>query len=264
MNSFQQKYIQKQSENRIITSEKISFRVIEAYKIARTNIMFTLAGVEGCKKIVFTSALAGEGKTTSCINLAATFAQTSAKVLVIDADLRRPKIHQYIGEKCEDGLADLLAGFVDINDVVRYSETMHFDYISAGHIPPNPAELLATPKISTIFEKLSQVYDYIFIDSPPVNVVTDASVLAKHTSGMIFVIKQKETPHDALKRAMANLKFADVKLLGFLMNEAETKYYTYRNKYGYRRKYSYDYAYSYNASRKKSKKEITEKSDEEK
>ena len=261
MNNFQQKYIQKQFENRIITSEKVSFRAIEAYKIARTNIMFTLAGEEGCKKIVFTSALAGEGKTTSCVNLAATFAQTSAKVLVIDADLRRPKVHQLIGEKCEDGLADLLADFVDINDVVRYSETMHFDYISAGHIPPNPAELLATPKINTIFAKLSQVYDYIFIDTPPVNVVTDALVLSKHTSGMIFIVKQKETPHDAIKKAMANLKFADVKLLGFLMNEAETKHYTYRNKYGYYRRYSYNYAYSYGSSRKKSKKE---KSDEKK
>lgn len=264
MNSFQQKYIQKQTENRIITSEKVSFRAIEAYKIARTNIMFTLAGEEGCKKVVFTSALAGEGKTTSCINLAVTFAQTSAKVLVIDADLRRPKIHQYIGEKCEDGLADLLAGFVDINDVVRYSETMHFDYISAGHIPPNPAELLATPKISTIFEKLGQVYDYIFIDTPPVTVVTDALVLAKHTSGMIFVVKQKETPHDALKKSMANLKFADVKILGFLMNEAEAKHYTYRNKYGYRRKYSYDYAYTYGAEGKKAKKDKAKTPDEEK
>ncbi len=240
MKSFQNKQAQKPITGRLITGEDVSFRAIEAYKIARTNIMFTLAGKKGCKIIVVTSSVAGEGKTTSSINLAVTFAQMNAKVLLIDADLRRPKVNQYMEERNEEGLADLLAGFVDISDVIRYSEKQGIDYISAGHIPPNPAELLATPRMEQALSELSEVYDYIFLDSPPVTLVADALVMAKYANGVLVVLKQNETPIEMMKKTISSLEFAEAKILGFLMNESEEKQYSYS--YSYRKKYSYDYS----------------------
>lgn len=239
------KETEQQVSDKIILQENASFGAAEAYKIARTNIMFALAQEAGCRKIILTSALPAEGKTTGCINLAATFAQTNAKVLVIDGDLRRPRVHQYLGEKNREGLADYLAGFAEIADVIRYNEQLNFDYIPAGHIPPNPAELLASPKMGELLEELGSVYDYIFLDSPPVTVVADALVLAKFVSGVLVVAKQKQTPHDMLKKTIASLQFAEVKILGFLMNEAVQKHGVYRRGYKYGKKYGYGYGYGY-------------------
>ncbi len=234
-----------QISDKVILQENSSFAAAEAYKIARTNIMFALAGENGCRKIALTSSLPAEGKTTSCINLAITFAQMDAKVLVLDADLRRPRLHQYMGEKNGEGLADLLAGFVEINDVIRYNDRMRFDYIPAGHIPPNPAELLASPKMCEVLDELGKVYDYIFLDTPPVNVVTDALVIAKFVSGILVVAKQKQTPHDLLKKTISSLQFAEAKILGFLMNEEMAKKQIYRHRYKYRSKYGYGYGYGH-------------------
>lgn len=236
--------------NKILQPDSSSFSTVEAYKVARTNIMFSLAEETGCKKIVVTSALPAEGKTTSTLNLGIVFAQVDARVLVVDADLRRPKIHQYLGEKNKEGLADYLAGFAGLKDIIRTREDLHLDYISSGHIPPNPAELLSSSKMEEMLSELSESYDYILIDTPPVTVVADALVLAKLVSGVLVIAKQKQTPHDALKKTMASLEFAEAKVLGFLINETvqekryySKKYYKYGYKYGYRYGYGYGYGY---------------------
>ncbi len=228
-----------------ILNENASFGVSEAYKIARTNVMFSLAGEQGCKKIALTSALPSEGKSTASVNLAITFAQTDSKVLVIDADLRRPRVHQYMGEKNTEGLADLLAGFAELSDVIHFSSMMNIDYISAGHIPPNPSELLESSKMQEILEELGQVYDYIIIDTPPVSVVADALIIAKLVSGMLIVVRQKQTPHDWLKKTISSLQFAEAKILGFLLNESATVKKRYGRKYKYGSRYSYGYGYGY-------------------
>lgn len=229
--------------DKAILTESAPFGAKEAYKIARTNVMFALAGEKGCKKIAVTSALPSEGKTTASVNLAITFAQTDAKVLVIDADLRRPRVHQYLGEKNTEGLADLLAGFVELGDVIHFSDVANVDYISSGHIPPNPSELLESAKMEEILNELAQVYDYIIIDTPPVSAVADALIVAKLVSGMLIVVRQKQTPHDWLKKTISSLQFAEVKILGFLLNESAAAKKTYRGKYG--KKYSYGYGYGY-------------------
>lgn len=240
------KLLNKNRENRetfsdkAILSENASFGAAEAYKIARTNVMFALAGEKGCKKIALTSALPSEGKTTASVNLAITFAQTDAKVLVIDADLRRPRVHQYLGEKNTEGLADLLAGFVELGDVIHFSDMLNVDYISAGHIPPNPSELLESAKMQEILDELGTVYDYIIIDTPPVSAVADALIIAKLVSGMLIVVRQKQTPHDWLKKTITSLQFSETKILGFLLNESETAKKRYTKKYG-RHYYGYGY-----------------------
>lgn len=220
-----------------ILDSKTSFHVMEAYKAARTNIMFSLAGDNSCKKIVITGSMAGEGKTTTCINTAIAFSQIDARVLVIDADLRRPRVHEYLDLENSMGLSNVLGGFVDLDDVIITNTDKGFHCITAGHIPPNPAELLASKKMEEILEELSKRYDYIFLDTPPVTVVTEAAVIAKFATGVILVARQKHTTHDSIASAISNLEFADIKILGFILNDAEVANYSYRKgRYGY---YSY-------------------------
>ena len=130
----------------------------ESLKAARTNLMYTLADEEGGKALLVTSAFSAEGKTTTCINLAATLAQTDAKVLLIDADMRKPRVHTCLGVKNTEGLANHLGGFSDIETIIKKSE-FDFDYITAGNIPPNPAELLSSAiGISNVSSPISIIF----------------------------------------------------------------------------------------------------------
>jgi capsular exopolysaccharide synthesis family protein len=203
-----------------IIRSSTGFDTIEAYRSARTNIMFSLVDEEGCKRLIFTSAMAGEGKTTTCINLAVTFARTGANVLVIDADLRLPKIHTYFELDNTRGISDALAGLAQLDDIIQTKDGI--DFITAGYIPQNPAELLASRKMEETIRKLSARYDYIFLDTPPVGVVTDAAAIARLSSGVIFVIRQNYTLHSAVEAAFSGLNFANAKVLGFILNDAES------------------------------------------
>lgn len=220
-----------------ILNKKTKFNVEEAYKTARTNIMFSLPTDDKCKKVLFTSAVPGEGKTTTCLNIAITFAQTGNRVLVIDSDLRKPKIHDYMGIDRKNGLSDVLGKFTTIDEAIKTSAEHNIDYISAGQIPPNPSELLLTPELSKMLDKLSEKYDYIFIDSPPVTVVTDASALSKLVSGVILVTRENYSSHDAISKSLEILSFADAKILGIALNDINIGVSTYG---GYR---SYKYSY---------------------
>lgn len=208
-----------------------NFMVKEAYKAARTNIRFSLSSSKGCKKIVITSASPGEGKTTTCLNLAIAFAQTDAKVLVIDADLRKPRLYRHLSIERENGLSDLLCGLIETKDAIKHCERHNLDCITSGQIPPNPAELLSSKEFELILEELGASYDYIFIDTPPVTVVTDAAAMAKATNGVILVVRQNNTIHETIERALSNLKMTNAKFLGFILNGAGEGTYGY-NAYG--------------------------------
>lgn len=229
-----------------LVSDQSSYRITEAYKTARTNILFALKKKEGCNIVAVTSAIPGEGKTTTTLNLAITFAMTNVKVLVIDADLRKPRVHKYAELDNENGLANYLGGFCDLEACICKSERWGLDCITAGSVPPNPAELLSSPLLKEGLEKLSAQYDYIFIDTPPVNVVTDGIIVSKLVDGVLLVARQKYTAHEALKKAFSSLTFADAEVVGFMMNDAEEQNVNYRYKYRYRRRYGYGYGkYSY-------------------
>ncbi len=240
-----------------VLSDKTSFTIREAYKIARTNIIFALAGHKGGKKVIFTSSEPGEGKSTTSLNLAITFAQTGAKVMLMDGDLRKPRLHRYMGVDRKNGLSDLLVGLIDISTAIHHSDEYGLDFIPVGQIPPNPVELLSSAAMEGLINYLSERYDYIFIDTPPVTTVADAASMAKFVDGYIIVIRHNYTIHELLEKTRENLEFAEAKILGYIMNDVKpmlgigySKYggygsYKYRYRYSYRYKYGYNYHYGY-------------------
>lgn len=242
----------KQSQESIL-NKKTSFIIQEAYRTARTNIMFSVAdGEEECKAICITSANAGEGKTTTALNLAITFAQTGSKVLLIDCDLRKPRIHQYLGVVKTDGLTTILSKQKDFEDVVYHNLRPNLDCLTSGSIPPNPAELLASESMQNLMDKLSKMYDYILIDTPPVTVVTDAVALSRLVYGIMIVVREGYTNHESIEQALKLLDIADAKILGFFVNDIDTinmNYGSYRSTYGkgykYGKRYGYKYGYKY-------------------
>lgn len=222
----------------ISESRHVPFAVVEAYKAIRTNLTFLLASQE-TKVFGITSPEAGEGKSTTSVNMAIAFSQLGDKVLLIDADMRRSSIHKKLKIENNVGLSNVLAGFNKYTEVVQHiSDT--FDVITAGQVPPNPSELLGSAKFKELVDTVGKEYSYVIIDTPPVDVVTDALVIAPYIAGLVLVVKDQVTPTDAIRRAIESAKFAGINILGAVMNAANPKTggrYGYR-KYGYR-KYSY-------------------------
>lgn len=218
-----------------VLSDKSGFFVKEAYKALRTNLIFSLPG-KGGKLVLITSSNAGEGKSLSCMNIAISFAETGAKVCVVDCDMRKPNIARLNDAKGTPGLSNVLVNINTLDDVIKPSKYKNLDLVFAGDIPPNPAELLSSQRSKEVFESLSQKYDYVFVDAPPVNIVTDVSLLAGSVNGVILVVRQRCTTKEDLKDAVAQLKFINTRILGIVMNDVETvgknKYY---KKYRYHR-----------------------------
>ena len=205
------------NQRRQILNEQSPFAMKEAYRTLRTNIRFALRG-EGCKRFCITSSSQGEGKSITMLNLAITFAETGQKVLLIDADMRRPAINRLLVEKASPGLSNVLAGLVDESEILRKDVRPNLDIIFSGDIPPNPAELLDSDRMKELLDKLSKRYDYILVDTPPVNVVSDACVTAHHLDGVLLLARQGRSRKESLKRAVNNLNLAGVKLLGCVFN----------------------------------------------
>lgn len=216
-----------------------NFQIAEAYKAFRTNVQFALAGVEGgAKKIALTSALPKEGKTITTINLAVTCSQTEAKVLLVDCDMRRPRIHRYFNLESRVGLSNVLSGMCTIEEAIKDTNRPNLKVIPAGLIPPNPAELIASENMKKLLDKLSEDFDYIIIDTPPVNIVSDVLSLVNYIDGTIFVVCSESSTHPETKRALAKFQYAGASILGFVLNEVSgknTKTYSSKYKYyGYR------------------------------
>ncbi|MEE1043302.1 MAG: CpsD/CapB family tyrosine-protein kinase [Clostridia bacterium] len=218
------------------------FYVSEAYKTLRTNILFSSSDY-GCKSFVVTSAIPGEGKTTNAINLAISFAQTEKKVVLIDADLRKPKLHKYfeIGNKV--GISNVISGVYDgtEKDFIQKTHVENLDLITSGHIPPNPIELLASDSMYELIKELEANYDYIIIDTPPINVVSDALVLSKTVTGYILVTRSDYTEYQSLSNAMSTFELANIKPLGVILNDftRNTSNYSHKGKYKYKSYYNY-------------------------
>ncbi len=252
--------IKKEEEDRLrstLLSKQTPFDITEAYKATRTNIMFSIKSTDPCKALIVSSANPGEGKSTTCANLAIAFAQMGDRVVIIDADMRKPRTHKYFDLKNKKGLSNILGGFETLESCINHKEDIGLDIITAGNIPPNPAELLASGEMDALLETLSGRYDYVFIDTPPINVVTDASILSKKVSGVVLVVRHNITNKEAVERSIKTLEFAGAKVLGFILNSVERKEYegryTYRSyrrgyrRYGYKKYGKYGYSkYGYN------------------
>ena len=209
----------------------MKFRVSEAYKTARTNLSFSLVKSE-CKKIAFTSPLSGEGKSTTSVNMAITLAQqVNTKVLLIDCDLRKPKVNRFFNLQSSPGLTNYLGGMKDMESIIRRTDDPNLSLITSGVIVPNPSELLSSDGMRRLVREMESQFDYIIFDTPPVNVVTDALALAGLTDGYVIVVKEGSTLKPELLRAVTSLEHAKVKILGIILNGSkieEKEDYKYR------------------------------------
>ncbi|MBE6643605.1 MAG: CpsD/CapB family tyrosine-protein kinase [Ruminococcaceae bacterium] len=219
----------------VIINRDSDFAVVEAYKSIRTNIMYSIPRNEGGKTVVITSSSAGEGKTTTCINLAITFAQTNSRVLLIDCDLRKPKIHRYLKLEKKDGLSNVLCGFADLDKALKIGVREHLDVLTAGDTPPNPAELLQTKEFEKLMTVFKKVYDYIIIDTPPINFVTDATNAIKYSDGVILLIKKGVTTYDEVEDALEKLEKVNSNIIGTVLIDNNDG--TNNKKYGYGYRY---------------------------
>ncbi len=224
----------------------LKFRIEEAYKTIRANIMFSVMK-KGCKIIVVSSSTPNEGKTTTTVNLAVTISQADQRVLLMDCDLRKPKIHQYFSLSNAPGLTNYLSDTLsgkrraDLFSVIHPTEYENLSVLCSGTIPPNPAELLGSELMSDFLEDISNDYDYIIIDTPPINVVSDALPVIRESDGVVLVVRSNQTTHPELQKALHSLEFIDAKILGFVVNFVESKASRYSSRYG---KYNYKYGYS--------------------
>ena len=223
------------NENTII-SDISRFDVVEAYKEIRTNVMFSLVG-EGTKIICMTSSSPNEGKTTTCINLAITFSQTGAKVIIVDGDLRKPKVHRNLKLDAEPGLSNVLGGFNTLQESIQNTHYPNLDVLVCGHISPNPVELLASEEMVKLLETLKASYDYIFIDVPPINTVTDVAVISNLVSGIVLVVRHCATTFDEVNSAIERLQLVNAKILGFVINDVNERI---GKKGYYKRSYYYE------------------------
>jgi capsular exopolysaccharide synthesis family protein len=226
----------------MLLSDDAPFSIQEAYKAARTNLLFSMASGDS-NAVVLSSAEPSEGKSTTCSNMAIAMAQTGAKVLLIDADLRKPVQHRIFRIPNQKGLSGLLGGFYPLSQAVAEGQKPNLDILPSGSIPPNPSELLGSTNMSELLLNMSEVYDYIFLDSPPVNVVTDAVVLANRTAGVLLVTRQGQSTYDSLARAVESIEFSRAKILGLLINAAGER----RGRFGAYKRSGYKYKYEYAA-----------------
>ena len=224
----------------------LKFRVEEAYKSIRINIMLSVMK-KGCKIIVVSSSMANEGKTTTTTNLAISISQADQRVLLIDGDLRKPKVHHYFSIPNAPGLTNYLgasvnsraAQKVDLFSIIHPTEYKNLCVITSGSIPPNPGEMLGSEPMADFLKEVSEHFDYIIIDTPPINVVSDALPVIRESDGVVMVVRANASTHPELQKALDALKFIDAKILGFVVNYESEK----RSKYGYY-KYGYsDYTY---------------------
>ena len=229
-----------------LLTEESPFIITEAYKAMRTNLMFMLSGGNYTKKVVaFTSSMANEGKTTTCLNMAIAFAQTGKKTLIIDMDMRRPRVHRYFEIPSSPGLSDRLGDFT--KDIpISKTEYENLYVLPVGTIPPSPPELLMSSTFDEIVAELREQYDYVFIDTPPIHVVTDLAIIAEKLDGVVFIVRENTVSLDIVKQSVDSLKRVNAKMLGFIMNDSKGD--ALFTQYKYRRKYKTRYGYSYGYS----------------
>lgn len=206
----------------------------EAYRMLRTALLLSRAGAPP-KTTLITSAAPSEGKTTISVNLAVTLAGSGKRVLLIDADLRRPQCHELLGAENHFGLTEVLSGLGEFDDLIRPTGFPNLYLLSSGEIPPNPSELLGSDKMREVLSLLGERYDHLLVDSPPVTAVTDAVVLSTLVDGVVLVAN-KRTPRQQVKAALSRLRYARAKMFGVVLNMVGPSVFSYNTPY-------YRYAY---------------------
>ncbi|HLS10215.1 CpsD/CapB family tyrosine-protein kinase [Lentibacillus sp.] len=213
----------------LITNLNPRSPVSEQYRTVRTNIQFS--SVDNLlQAILVTSAGPGDGKSMTTANLAVVYAQQGKRVLLIDADMRKPTMHYTFRLDNLKGLSNVLVGESPLTETIAPSDVDNLDVLSCGPIPPNPSELLASEKMARTIEEARNIYDVILFDTPPVLAVTDAQVLANLCDGSLLVARSKQTEYEAAQNAIQALQAGNTKILGTILNDMtkkESNYYYY-------------------------------------
>ncbi len=239
------RHLLQKTGDQALLCDGLSFAAAEAYKLLRTNLMFSMPE-KPCRILGVTSSVRGEGKSTTSVNLAYTIAQSGKRTLLIDADMRLPSVATKLNISSAPGLSNLLAGLASENDALRKS--VYFDnwfILPAGTIPPNPSELLGSERMHALLERCSEIFDVIIIDLPPVNIVADALVISSWTDGLVVVVRENYSDRKALNACMYQIRQLGSKFLGFVMTDSDVGEGSYKRygKYGHRYGYGYSYGY---------------------
>jgi capsular exopolysaccharide synthesis family protein len=230
----------KASERPLIVHDDPRSPRAESFRTLRTNLQFLDVGREN-RSFVITSSIQSEGKSTTAANLAITLSDAGARVLLVDADLRRPKVHEYLGLEGAVGLTDLLIGRAEPEDVIQPWGKGELFVLPAGKIPPNPSELLGSDALVKLIGEFNRAFDVVLFDAPPLLPVTDAAILARTVGGTIVVCAAGRTHKNQLKGAFSALSNVDAPVSGVVLTMLPTKG---PDAYGYGR-YGYGYGYGY-------------------
>ena len=230
----------------------MNFAATEGYKLLRTNIMFSFPDEGKCRVIGISSATASEGKSSTACNTVYALQEAGARALLLEADLRRPTIASKLGLARVPGLTNLLVAKWTPKEVVQHcSAAPDMDVITSGDIPPNPSELLGSPRMAQLLEELKGSYDYIILDLPPITAVSDALAASKLLDGIILVVRDGVSNQQFLAEALRQINLVDVRILGFVYRDSGETSGKYRSKYKYR--YKYYKAYLQQADREETK-----------
>ncbi|MFQ9617381.1 MAG: CpsD/CapB family tyrosine-protein kinase, partial [Clostridium butyricum] len=192
----------------------------EAYKTLRTNVQYSSISKK-IKTLLVTSADSKDGKSTVCSNLGVTFSQNGQSVIILDCDFRKPSIHKFFNISNSAGITDILLGEEKLEETIQHYNS-NTDILTAGNIPPNPSEILGSQSMINLLSFLSERYDIVIIDSPPVGVVTDAQIISASVDGTLVVIRAEETKAKRVTEAVNLLKKVDANIIGMVLNEAQT------------------------------------------
>lgn len=233
----------------LITSLGTHHPRFEAVRILRTNLQFLDIDRDN-KVITITSSLAGEGKSTTACNLAIALAQAGSQVALVEGDLRRPRVSEYLGIEKSVGLTTVLVGRVSLDSALQQAATPGLDVLASGALPPNPSEILQTNAMRSLVSELRHRYDVVLIDAPPLLPVTDASLLASISDGAILVVRHGETGLDEVRTATERLHSVGARLLGTVLSMSPVKE---LSRYGYGYGYGYGPEYFENATGRRDK-----------
>lgn len=217
------------SKKRLLTV-KSPFAIKEAYNVIRTKLMFTGKG-EKCPVFAVTSATTHDGKTTNAVNLAISIAFAGKKILLIDGDMRKPTVHRYFDMDNANGLSEILAELS--NEVhIRKTEVDNLYVLTSGLIPPNPAELFSSKQMDTLLEYVRNYFDYVLVDTPPINVVTDAATIAEKVTGYVFVVQSGKNQIYEVNYGLEAITEMGGNVVGIILNDPNGKA---TNRFGYRK-----------------------------
>ncbi len=241
--------VENNKEFEFIIAKKSDSIYSEAFRSLRTKIQFAKIDKHRINTIHVTSSTPSEGKTTVSVNIAGSFAQTNRKTVIVDCDLRKPRMHKVFGGQRYPGFTDYFLGNIDFEAIVNKSELPNLDYIAAGTIPPNPSEILGSDQMIAFIEKLKDIYDLVVIDSPPIIAVTDSEILSRIADATILVAAAGETDSELLGKASELLQHENKSFIGVVLNK-----FSYRSGYGSYYKYYYYYAHNKENAKVKHKK----------